>query len=548
MWAGLAVVAALGIALRAWIALHRDLSSDEAVVALMAEGILRGHLRAFYPGQHYGGIGAYPLAGLFALVGSAPWAVVAMPALLNLLAAAQLWRLGKAAGMEAAGAVGGALFWIFPFDYVWMGQFQGGFRWVVLNAGLAMLVATAKIASDPRRRLAWVVLGLACGLGWWGSPEITYFAGPALVVLSVVVLRNAVGDPRRIGGLLARILAAAAATAAGASVWIGAVSATGSALLPPQTGRFGYGEHLGVFFARVAPMVLGVETNLTHRWLFGPVPSSILAGVLGAAVISSALWWLRAPPSAAVGLAVVAFPFLYSIPSTSWYWEDGRYALYVAPLACLAIAHAAGAAGRVALRWLRAPAASAAISAAVLLAAGGAASTYTLWRIDRPLARANALPRASPNIDAFHYYSALASELRAAHVSHLYAGYWIAYPLDYYSHGTLSATPLRSVRFPSLYCKVATARNVGWVFGTPPLYLAPNQPWPEASEARVNLYLPGGLGVDSLGRWLASRHIPFRFVVLSRHFQLVVAQAPASPLSAEASAGHPLRCTAPRSR
>ncbi len=42
-----------------------------------------------------------------------------------------------------------------------------------------------------------------------------------------------------------------------------------------------------------------------------------------------------AAPLLAAGVAVVAFPFLYAIFPTSWYWADGRYGVYLPPLLVL---------------------------------------------------------------------------------------------------------------------------------------------------------------------------------------------------------------------
>ena len=37
-------------------------------------------------------------------------------------------------------------------------------------------------------------------------------------------------------------------------------------------------------------------------------------------------------------LYVAAFPFLYAAQPFSWYWQDGRYAVFLAPAAALALA------------------------------------------------------------------------------------------------------------------------------------------------------------------------------------------------------------------
>ncbi len=548
------VVLGAGIALRMWIAAHRTLSSDEVVVALMAERILGGHLRAFYPGQYYGGIGAYPLAALFAIVGPSPWAVAAAPVGLNLVASLLLWRLAKAMGMGGAGLLGAGLFWVFPYNYVWMGQFQGGFRWVVLDAGLASMLFATKILASPKRWGMWFLLGLAAGVGLWGSLEIAYFVLPILAVLISRIIVMAARKWRQAVALAPRVLTAALGMVIGASPWLFDTLVANDKTLSAPVGKYGYLEHLNVFFTRMLPIIFGVGSFPPGFWFLGTTVGITLFVILSVLVVLAMVLWLTSWNTAMLTAAAAAYPFLYAMPPTSWYWQDGRYGIYLVPISCLAISYGLLRLGK-AVAWIGIKMGAgvgirqvvAVTVAGALLVGGTASSTFTLERIFGSLAKDHLFPPASATLDTKHYYATLASQLEARHINRLYANYWLAYPLDFYSHGKVLATPVGLVRYPSIYCRVATAPKAAWLFGIPPLLLWPNSSQPTAAGLNAAYYRPAGLRSQQLMALLHSKGIHFHLVVLSSHFEIIETTPNASSVAQKLSP-KPIDCASPSRR
>src|SRR6266550_8927396 len=117
-WAiALAVVGVAGIVLRVWI--YRGVlgipTADEALVGLWAIHASHGDFTTFFWGLHYGGTQEALLSvPLFLLFGPSWLALKIVPLLLYALAALLVWRVGRRAIGERAGAVAGALFWLWP--------------------------------------------------------------------------------------------------------------------------------------------------------------------------------------------------------------------------------------------------------------------------------------------------------------------------------------------------------------------------------------------------------------------------------------------------
>jgi len=198
---------------------------------------------------------------------------------------------------------------------------------------------------------------------------------------------------------------------------------TPSAVLHGST----FTQRLVTYFSHVAPLALGLRLRSNGGWL---VPSPLgfaLYVLLGALLVvwSVVLAYRRRVLLPVLWLA--PFPFLYAYSSYAVYWNDGRYALYLAPL--LALLVASGVYGFRA--WSRLPgrfgrclpalavivALAMSLTAAARLApytplasSGGARSTWTSWRAD-------------PNQE---WLGPLARALEGSHVSHAYAGYWVA--------------------------------------------------------------------------------------------------------------------------
>ena len=183
-WVLVVLAGAYGVVLRMWLLAHMSLFGDEAVVGLMARGILAGHLDAFYWGQHYGGAEPYVVAAVLGPINGGPMGLNATPAVLAAAASVLVYvvlRTGQANRRLAA--VGAALVWVWPYAAVWNSVREIGFRGATLCCGLVLVLCALRVHQHRAGAATRVFLGLAAGAGWWASPEIAYFVVPAIVLL-----------------------------------------------------------------------------------------------------------------------------------------------------------------------------------------------------------------------------------------------------------------------------------------------------------------------------------------------------------------------------
>ena len=219
----MAVVFVAGALLRWWILGHDAMNADEAVVGLVARGILAGHPTAFVWHQAYGGVEPFAVAGMFGLFGSSPLTLNLTPVLLSAAVAALTWRVGLRLFTQRAALAAAALAWIWPESGVFNSTREYGYHEAALVFGMVVLLFTVRLAQrrptpqrpfDWRVLLDWAVLGLAAGAGWWASPEIVYFVLPAAVVLLCTTLR------RPLLGFAAGVATAAVTFALGVLPWV----------------------------------------------------------------------------------------------------------------------------------------------------------------------------------------------------------------------------------------------------------------------------------------------------------------------------------------
>ena len=103
----------------------------------------------------------------------------------------------------------------------------------------------------------------------------------------------------------------------------------------------GYAGRLGTFFRLWLPIDVDLRRLPTGAWLVGGIAGGLLvATVLVALVVATLGCLARRDRSTACAVAVLAFPFLFSAQPGTWFWEDGRYIVFLSPL--LAIVLAAG--------------------------------------------------------------------------------------------------------------------------------------------------------------------------------------------------------------
>jgi hypothetical protein len=534
---------AFGLALRAWLLRHSVLNSDEAVVGLMAHGVLAGHLATFYWGQHYGGAEPYVVAAVLWLAHGSPTAIGATSAALSALAAVLVAVIAATAtGDRWFGAAAGAVAWVWPYAVVWNSLRETGFRGVCLACGLLALACALRIHRGGRGLATYLVMGLAAGVGWWASPEIAYFALPVAVVLVASWDRLYAGPERRAGPWHpAPAVTALAGVVVGALPWIYTNARTGFASLRagslPNYEGIGYGGRLEVFFRAMLPVQLGVRAVPGGAWVGGPVVGQILYGLVAAvvvvALVSAALAarrGRRSAPLVGVAAGVLTFPFVYALVPATGYWVDGRYGVLLPSLVVLALALALARTGpdavsaprkdpvrarharrsgrsrptRRVLTTLGPPAF--AVACAGLLAAGV---------LTAATARAGGVPTApaafasgwgDPEAPARH----VLEELHRHHIRYAYGSYWTAYVLDALDPDGVVVSPshLDVVRWPAEAAAVRSARDPAWLFSAPGHLKGASLAFSNAETG------PGNFTEQQFTGLLEARGVPYRVVHL----------------------------------
>jgi len=456
------VAGLLGLGIRLWFVFHTPSNADEDVVGILAQNALHGHFQAFYGGQAYGGTAEPDLIAVaFAVFG--PSIVVGRLVLvvLDAVAAVLVWRITlRLVAVRSVALLAAALAWCAPAVVLRDSVRLYGFRGVTMVCGLAALLLAVRIYHGERNAPQFVLLGLAVGIGWWSSPEITYFVVPVAVVLVMAVVGTPHPERRRWWAAAGTFLVA---LGVGALPWIWANARSGLGSLDTgqfasQTPYLGYAGRLGVFFRYVLPMVLGLTRVEDGHRLLGPAQEAVeiaFLAVLGVAVV---LCILRGGPSLAVAAAVVAFPFVYAYSPASWTWADGRYCIYLPPL--LAVTLAVGATESVrrtgitrdGATWLMAGT----LVIAALLSTVGARSVMSL----KPGGYTSTWSDPDTPTVAF------ASRLEAAGVHAAYGAYWVAYKVDFAGHGKVAVTTAgyEDDRSPTIDRAVADSADPAWIF------------------------------------------------------------------------------------
>ncbi len=545
------LVVAAGLGLRILALGRAPVGSDQAVVGLMAHEILNGHYFAFYWGQNYGGAEPYVTAGLFALFGQSAFTLGCTSVLLDACAALLVWRVGRRIFPGPVGAGAALLFWIWPEVFVWQSTLEYGFRWAALDCGLLALLFALRLTADeetPRRRSVLpdaLGLGAALGVGWWATPEIVYYVVPTALLLVAGVAR---GRLRLRPSLLGVFVLGAGA---GALPWLFDNVGRGFPSLHagPQQSP-GFGLHLRLFVTHALPLTLGLRLPVSGDWLGGTAFGLVLYGAGGLAAVA----WFAYLVSRRIALELCAFcvaaPLLYAASPFTWYWQDGRYALWLAPVASLLVVAAAAAlvarlrprmlAVELRLRLQRVAGPAVALAAGLGLTLGAVSQVAPFTPV--ALASSGRTGWLSWHADPNGWLQPAVVALARAGITHVYAGYWVAYALAFESGATVTASDVTSyARYRPYLDAVRSAPISAWVF-VDPRHL-------RAAEFEVGTPLldPGCIGgtrevavpgagttgcllPSELEAQLRRAHDPYR--VLSAGDLLVIAPSHALPLDA----------------
>ena len=449
-----------GLFLRLWILGRNPVTADQAVVGLMAREILRGHLFTFYWGQSYGGGEPYVVAALFAVMGQSRLALGLAPVLLDAIAALLVWRIGRRLFDPRVGVLAALIFWIWPEVYLYLSTAEYGFRYLTLVCGLAVLLFALRLTQRRPPWLGdWAAFGLFLGAGWWCSPEIVYYAVPSLGLLSFCAIRG------RIRLRLTGVALCVAAAILGALPWLAANVGRGNPSLQAPAGpSTTWLERARILFADVIPMALGLRLRGSGAWIAGAPVSVTLYALLAAAFLAWIAVLCVRRRALALVVFVAFFPFAYTHSPFSWYWTDGRYALYAAPVLALLAASGlcaltrpprlARAAPALALIAALSLTAATAVSVAPYMPLSASDSSRTHWTTWH----------ANPDL----WPRPLIAALERSGTTTVYADYWLAYVLTFDARGGVVAADPAVDRYPPYLAAVRRSRHPAWVFVRPP--------------------------------------------------------------------------------
>jgi hypothetical protein len=247
-------------------------------------------------------------------------------------------------------------------------------------------------------------------------------------------------------------------------------------------------------------MLFSLRQALTVQWLGGrSVGLAIYVCLLGLLAAATYLADRRTGPSRIIAISLLALPFLMAVSPATWYLRDGRYASYAVPFLVLILAVGAEEASlrrrhsfTINRRWLF-------CGVAVVLA------TTSLWSFTDRVAPAS--PLAAWSLPDSPTYGPMRI-LQSQGVVDGFANYWVAYRLDFLSHGglRLSVPDSETRRWSQLDAQVRDSTNPAWLFVTP----TPQ----ERSQFGATFAIrgPGGLPESAFVAYLRSYGIAFRVV------------------------------------
>jgi hypothetical protein len=241
----------------------------------------------------------------------------------------------------------------------------------------------------------------------------------------------------------------------------------GAAITRQNTG---FGGRLHVFFDRSLPVDLDLRRLPTGTPVLGGGTGTLLAIVVFAVVgVAVVVCLLRRDRATAIGAGVLAFPFIYAAQPGTWYWEDGRYIIFLSPLLAIVLVAAIEPVARlVSSLWSSRPVVLGHLAVGLTIAVVLVAGTLT-WVT---YSRENAVTVSSFSAnwgDPNGPVDRAVSLLEAHGVRDGFADYWVAYKVDLLTRGAMTVTPAPGDvdRSSALNAVVDHASRQAWLFVPP---------------------------------------------------------------------------------
>jgi hypothetical protein len=167
------------------------------------------------------------------------------------------------------------------------------------------------------------------------------------------------------------------------------------------------------------------------------------------------------------------FAFYWAEQPFTWYWNDGRYAIFLAPALALVVVSLVREVG---IWAIGSPRFAPAIMAGLVLI-GALGLTLVAARAQPPYKRQLALPAVertswlSWHTNPNNLPTALADSLLRWHVRYAFSSYWLGYDVGFLSDGHVTVSPAgpELIRYSPYYRAIAASPTPAWIFVSPAL-------------------------------------------------------------------------------
>jgi len=444
-----AVVALVGLGMRAWVASSIPFSGDEALTGLMAKDILRGEPWWLLAGNEYGGTAESFLAAPWLALFPASGVVLRSVSIVLWAVAAVLLGLSARRFADASTAVLAAgTFWLLSWSTISLSMraYAGYSAGAAAFAGWLLLQIDDVSTAQPERGfpVRRVALGGLAGFAVWQHPLFLAALVPGLLMAAFSHRRD----------LLRWAPAVGFGIVLGMSPFLvyNLLHSWPSLAEPPTPVSWTYSYRLTNIIFTGLPRVLGLRLGhptfleLEAPWV-GGIWGRGLAVAAGLLVAGAFVVAVRRPGAARlIGVTGLASPFLLALFRNSIRNVDGRHlALFFPFLALLALVIAARA-------WWPAWRPGALLAATVPVVWALVFSLPGLLlerRHEMPIA---ALPQVTATLDS-------------EGVRFVRGDHWIVYPLTFSTDERIQGAELTLVRFPRYEAAVASAgSDVAYIF------------------------------------------------------------------------------------
>jgi 4-amino-4-deoxy-L-arabinose transferase-like glycosyltransferase len=448
---------ALGFAARLALGLRTQLDADEATLALAGLHISQGHLVLMEPNAQYlGALDSYVSAPFIALLGPNLLAIRAATATVGAAYVLSMYALGRVIfGSHRAALLLALIAAVFPlFAVSWGAKLRDHAELLGLEAASLALAGLAGWTARRTHLVWWSALGFVVGVAMWN--DVSFAIVAAVIAMALLIRGPAIHWATTLRGGVA----AAAGAVIGFAPWLvfnARHHFLSLAALPAP--HISYKTGLSNLLSEQLPILVGgtraCGNDVVPTWVSDGAIAIVVLGVLWLrrqTIVSVATGHLTKFTPLDLTLAVAPAVVILSVLSrTNYVTCEPRYQLPLAiPLAV----------GLATILLVKMPwRAVFALAAGSWLVISGIAASGLLVEMRSGTPTGGVVP---------FDLSAGLSLINQQHPQAVWAQYWLARPLSYYSGDTLVVGEFGGyVGFPERQAQALAAVRPDWVFAAP---------------------------------------------------------------------------------